>query len=158
MGFMTAQTQRIDAPSQTRISLGISAAVLTVLAAAVFLTQPGERWLSNIVAAVMLAIAALIAYRGLRARIELQQDELVIRDWILTTRLPRTQVMSVDRFPWIDWRGSDGRPREILVNVFLRRAAGLTAASEEDRATAQARLQTWLGEELADRNSGDAIH
>jgi hypothetical protein len=157
-GFMTVerQTRRIDTPLQMRVSLGISAAILIILAAAVFLAQPGERWLSNTLAAVMLTLAVLITYRGLRARIDLHQDELVVHDWLFTRHISRSQVISVDRFPWIDWRGSDGRPREILVNIFLRRAAGLAAASDEDRAAARATLEAWLAEAPPEGRSGDA--
>lgn len=133
-------TRRITAPPLTRATLGLGAIALTVFAVVVLVRQFND-WPF---AAVLLAAAVLIAFRGLGAGVTLGEKELVIRDYLFTTRIRREQVTSVDRFPSIDWRGTDGVPRVTVFNVFLRHAATITAPTDDDRAAARSTIQAWL--------------
>lgn len=132
--------RRITAPTITRATLGLCAVALAVFAVVVLVRQIND-WPF---AVGLAAAAALVAVRGLGAGIDLAKEELVIRDYLLTTRIRREQIISVDGFPSIDWRGTDGVPRVVMVNVFLRRAGMITAPTDGDRAAARSTIQAWL--------------
>ncbi len=141
-------------PVVTRVTLGAGAAVLTVLAVVV-LTENVRDWPF---AVLFVGVAALIALRGVPAGIDLQEDELVLRDYLLTTRMRRAQIVSVERFPAIDWRSAGGVPRETLMWAFVRRAAMVTAPTDSDRAQARSIIEGWLldGEERLHSSSDEA--
>lgn len=128
--------------------------MLTVLAVVV-LVEDVRDWLF---ALLLVGVAALIAVRGVPAGIDLHEDELVLRDYLLTTRIRRVQVVGVERFPAIDWRSVGGVPRETLMWAFVRRAAMITAPTDSDRAHARSIIEDWLhdGEELQHRSSDEA--
>jgi hypothetical protein len=125
----------VPVPLATRLTLGASAAVLSVFAVVVVLRDARD-W--------PFALLLLGAARGLTAGIDLQGDGLVLRDYLLTTRIKRERVVSVERFPAIDWRNSEGVPRETLMWAFVRRAATITAPTDNDRAEARSVLKQWL--------------
>lgn len=135
-------------PVVTRVTLGASAAVLTVLAVVV-LTEDLRDWPFALLLAV---VAALVAVRGVPAGIDLHEDELVLHDYLLTTRIGRAQIVSVERFPAIDWRSAAGVPRETLMWAFVRRAAMITAPADGDRARARSVIEGWL------RDGGERQH
>lgn len=130
----------VPVPLATRVTLGAGAAALTVFAAVV-LVRDARDWPF---ALLLLGAAALVATRGFPAGIYLGDDELILRDYLLTTRIKRAQVVSVERFPAVDWRNKDGVPRETLMWAFVRRAATITAPTDDDRAEARAVLEQWL--------------
>jgi hypothetical protein len=133
-------TRRITAPPITRATFGLGVIALAVFGVVVLVRQ-GNDWPF---AAVLFTAAALIAFRGLGAGITLGEKELVVRDYLFTTRIRREQVTSVDRFPSIDWRDTNGVPRVTLFNVFLRHAAMITAPTDDDRAAARSAIQAWV--------------
>lgn len=114
--------------------------MLTVLAVVV-LVEDVRDWPF---ALLLVGVAALIAVRGVPAGIDLREDELVLRDYLLTTRIRRAQIVSVERFPAIDWRSVGGVPRETLMWAFVRRAAMITAPTDDDRAHARSIIEGWL--------------
>ena len=128
--------------------------MLTVLAVVV-LVEDVRDWLF---ALLLVGVAAFIAVRGVPAGIDLHEDELVLRDYLLTTRIRRAQVVSVERFPAIDWRSVGGVPRETLMWAFVRRAAMITAPTDRDRAHARSIIENWLhdGEERQHPSSDEA--
>ncbi|KQO64520.1 hypothetical protein [Curtobacterium sp. Leaf261] len=128
----------VPVPLATRLTLGASAAVLSVFAVVL---RDARDWPF---ALLLLGAAALVTTRGLVAGIDLRGDELVLRDYLLTTRIKRERVVSVERFPAIDWRNSEGVPRETLMWAFVRRAATITAPTDNDRAEARSVLKRWL--------------
>ncbi|MBT2503459.1 hypothetical protein J7E22_13035 [Curtobacterium sp. ISL-83] len=91
-----------------------------------------------------MATAVLVLVRGVRARIELWGDALVVRDYLFSTRIPRHRIMTVHRFPSIDWRDSDGIPRETLVNAFDPQQSPLIGPTNADLSRIREQLQTWL--------------
>ena len=139
---MTSPGRRIYAPRSTVTTLGVLAAAIVVMAVSLVVQQPLE-WPF---ATALLLVAALVVIRGLPAGIELQADVLVVRDYVATTRIRRDQVVSVARFPVIEWTRADGTPRETLVSAFIRRA-GIAGPSDEDRAAVRTRIEAWLATE-----------
>ena len=142
VGFMTklSPNRQVAAPPLARAVLAVSALALTVFAVIVFVHQAAD-WPF---AAVLIGVAALVVLRGLRARIELTSNSLVVRDYVRTTIIRREQIVSVERFPSIDWQGTNGTPHVTLFNPYLRRAGMITAASDKDRAEARSIIQSWL--------------
>lgn len=141
-------------PVVTRVTLGSGAALLTVLAVVV-LVEDVRDWPFVL---LLGGVAALIAFRGAPAGIDLQENELVLRDYLLTTRIRRAQIVSVERFLAIDWRSTGGVPRETLMWAFVRRAAMITAPTDCDRAHARSIIENWLhdGEERQHPSSDEA--
>jgi hypothetical protein len=129
---MTSPGRRIYAPRSTVTTLGVLAAAIIVMAVSLVVQQPLE-WPF---ATALVLVAALVVTRGLPAGVELQ-------DYVATTRIPRDQVVSVARFPAIEWTSADGRQRETIVSAFLRRA-GIAGPSDEDRAAVRTRIEAWL--------------
>lgn len=142
----------VPAPLVVRFNLGVGAGVLTMLAV-ISLLQDVRAWPFVV---LLLGLAVLVVTRGVRAGIEFQGDEMVLHDYVLTTRVGRAQVVSIDRFPAIDWRGHDGTPRETVVWAFARNAAS-TAPSDEDRAVARSIVETWLNDDGERRDCSRAI-
>jgi hypothetical protein len=136
---MTSPGRRIYAPRSTVTTLGVLAAAIVVMAVSLVVQQPLE-WPF---ATALVLVAALVVIRGLPAGVELQADVLIVRDYVATTRIPRDQVVSVARFPAIEWTSADGRQRETIVSAFLRRA-GIAGPSDEDRAAVRTRIEAWL--------------
>ncbi|MEV7933707.1 hypothetical protein [Curtobacterium sp. NPDC089185] len=128
--------------------------MLTVLAVVV-LVEDVRDWPF---ALLLVGVTVLIALRGVGAGINLQENELVLRDYLLTTRIRRAQIVSVERFPAIDWRSAGGVPRETLMWAFVRRAAMITAPTDSDRAHARSIVENWLldGEERHHSSSDEA--
>jgi hypothetical protein len=97
-----------------------------------------------VLAAIMVLVGGVIAVRGGRVGIVLDQDRLRVRGLTHSTTIPRASITSVDRLPSIDWTGRDGVPRETLVWA-------LTGGADTDhdpnaivRARARANLHAWL--------------
>lgn len=116
----------------------------SAIAVAVAVTLPLAQRSAWPVGAALLVAAALVLARGVRARIELWGDELVVRDYLFSTRIPRDRVLTVDRFPSIDWRGADGIPRETLVNAFNPQQLELFGPTDAELDRIRAVLQRWL--------------
>jgi|GEM_PF-5765783 len=116
----------------------------SAIAVAVAVTLPLAQRSAWPVSAALLVAAALVLARGVRARVELWRDELVVRDYLFSTRIPRDRVLTVDRFPSIDWRGADGIPREALVNAFNPQQLELFGPTDAELDRIRAVLQRWL--------------
>jgi hypothetical protein len=136
---MIERGRRIFAPRSTVTTLGVLAAAIVVMAVSLVVQQPLE-WPF---ATALLLVAALIVVRGLPAGVELQTDVLVVHDYAAITRIRRDQIVSVARFPAIEWSSADGTSRETLVSAFTRRP-GIAGPSDEDRAAVRTRIEAWL--------------
>lgn len=116
----------------------------SAIAVAVAVTLPLAQRGAWPVSAALLVAAALVLARGVRARVELWGNELVVRDYLFATRIPRDRVLTVDRFPSIDWRGADGIPRETLVNAFNPQQLELFGPTDAELDRIREVLQRWL--------------
>lgn len=126
-------------PAATRLLHASSAALLVVLAV-VIVVQDSGAWPY---AAALAVVAVLVVTRGLTAGLDLTDEELVVHDYLVTWRVRRDQVISVERFPAIDWRTNGGTPRETVVLAFVRQAASVAAATDDDRGSARQTLRAW---------------
>lgn len=126
-------------PRRIRLIVQVAAAVAVAVAVTLVLAQR-DAWP---VSAVLVVVAGLVALRWARTGVDLSEDELVVRGFAFSTRIRRDQIVAVDRFPSIDWRGADGVTRETLVNAFVGSRFSPNP-SEAEIADARAELQAWL--------------
>ncbi|WP_413602162.1 hypothetical protein [Curtobacterium sp. Curtsp57] len=132
-------SRTIPMPRRIRLILQVAAAIAVAFAVALVLAQR-DAWP---VSAVLVVAAGLVALRWARTGVDLSEDELVVRGFAFSTRIRRDQIVAVDRFPSIDWRGADGVTRETLVNAFIGTRYSPNP-SEAEIADARAELQAWL--------------
>ncbi len=130
----------LRAPRRLRLAMQVGSAI----AVAVAVTLPLAQRSAWPVSAALLVAASLVLSRGVRARVELRGDELVVRDYTFSTRIARDRILMVHRFPSIDWRGADGIPRETLVNAFNPQRLDSLGPTDAELDQIREVLERWL--------------
>lgn len=100
-------------------------------------------WRSFGIASVIIALAAF-AYpiRSVRAGIALFPEQLVVRGFFASRRIRKSQITSVDRFPFLDWNDEKGISHQTIVAVYSGGSNG--GGGGASRKDAQNRLRSWI--------------